>query len=165
MASRGNLTSHLAAETALETAGTRAAKRRARPAAGLRRKRPEIYGTGKPAAQAPPRAFHVLLPSQKGAKKGPGLSRAYLERLELLEHVADDSGGRRLVGVGHGPPARLGPESLAQAADAAAGAQVHLAGDRSCNDKTGRDKKKKNQEGGMRKGKSSTHERNGKTRG
>ena len=54
----------------------------------------------------------------------------HLERLKLLEYVADDSRGSGLVGVGHGPPARLRAESLAQSTDAASGAKVHLAGDR-----------------------------------
>lgn len=69
-----------------------------------------------------------------------GLLPAYLECLELLEHMADDASGRRLVGVRHGTSARLGAESLAQPADAAPGAQVHLAGDRSCKKKQKHDK-------------------------
>lgn len=56
----------------------------------------------------------------------------HLERLKLLQYVADDSRGRRLVRVCHGAPPRLGAKRLAQAADATPRAKVHLPRDRSC---------------------------------
>lgn len=70
----------------------------------------------------------------------------YLERLQLLEHVADDASCCRLVGVGHGTPACLGAKSLAQSADAAPGAKVHLAGDRGCRYRENNRKNKSNTE-------------------
>jgi len=125
-------------------------KYRACPAVGVRRKRRETdqkkYGSCTKVRSHEP-LFFLQKNKQKRAPAAslPRAVLAHLERLELLEHVADDSGGRRLVGVGHGPPARLGAERLAQPADAAAGAQVNLAGDRSY--KTRQDTTK----GGMRK--------------
>lgn len=56
----------------------------------------------------------------------------YLESFKLLQHVADDPGGCRLVNIGHGSPARLGTKRLAQPTNTASRTQVYLASDRSC---------------------------------
>lgn len=77
-------------------------------------------------------AKHLSSSSTTNIPRARVCSLPHLERLKLLEHVADDSRGSRLVGVGHGPPACLRAESLAQSANAAPGAKVHLAGDRGC---------------------------------